>query len=60
MTILHFLPRIQKEPEISDDFKKITGKKPTTLKEFLELYTNSFDKNGIPLHFRDSQINEKY
>jgi len=36
MTLLHFLPRLQKEPEISDNFHKITGKKPTTLKEFIE------------------------
>ncbi|WP_445735537.1 NmrA family NAD(P)-binding protein [Mariniflexile sp.] len=35
MTILHFLPRFQKEPEISDNFNKLTGKKPTTLKEFI-------------------------
>ena len=35
MTILHFLPRFQKEPEISDNFKKLTGRKPTTLKEFI-------------------------
>ncbi|PWH82935.1 NmrA family NAD(P)-binding protein [Brumimicrobium oceani] len=36
MTILHFLPRLQKEPEISDNFKKLTGSKPTILKEFVE------------------------
>jgi len=35
MTILHFLPRLQKEPEISDNFFKLTGKKTTTLKEFI-------------------------
>lgn len=35
MTILHFLPRLQKEPEISDDYFKLTGKKTTTLKEFI-------------------------
>lgn len=35
MTILHFLPRLQKEPEISDNFKRFTGKNPTTLKEFI-------------------------
>ncbi|MEX1190635.1 MAG: NmrA family NAD(P)-binding protein [Brumimicrobium sp.] len=36
MTILHFLPRFQKEPEISDNYKMLTGKKPTLLKEFVE------------------------
>jgi hypothetical protein len=35
MTILHFLPRLQKEPEISDNYFKLTGKKTTTLKEFI-------------------------
>ncbi|MBN3583897.1 NmrA family NAD(P)-binding protein [Algoriphagus aestuarii] len=36
MTILHFLPRLQSEPEISDNYQKLTGKVPTTLKEFIE------------------------
>jgi nucleoside-diphosphate-sugar epimerase len=36
MTILHFLPRLQSDPTISDNFFKITGKKPTTIKEFLQ------------------------
>ena len=36
MTILHFLPRLQKEPEISDNFKRLTGKKSTSLKEFID------------------------
>lgn len=36
MTMLHFLPRLQKEPEISDNFNQLTGKKPTTLKEFID------------------------
>lgn len=35
MTILHFLPRLQKEPDISDSFNRLTGKQPTTLKEFI-------------------------
>jgi len=35
MTLLHFLPRLQKEPEISDNFKSLTGNKSTTLKEFI-------------------------
>lgn len=36
MTILHFLPRVQAEPQISDNYEKLTGKKPTTIREFLE------------------------
>lgn len=36
MTMLHFLPRLQAEPDISDNYQKLTGKKPTTLREFIE------------------------
>jgi uncharacterized protein YbjT (DUF2867 family) len=36
MTILHFLPRLQAEPQISDNYQKLTGKVPTTLQEFIE------------------------
>ena len=36
MTILHFLPRLQTEPGISDNYQKLTGKVPTTLQEFIE------------------------
>jgi len=36
MTILHFLPRLQAEPEISDNYQKLTGKAPTTLQEFIK------------------------
>jgi len=36
MIVLHILPRFQKEPKISDFYEKLTGKKPTTLKEFIE------------------------
>lgn len=36
MTMLHFLPRLQKAPEISDNFEAITGNKPTTLRQFIE------------------------
>ena len=36
MTILHFLPRLQAEPKISDNYQKLTGKTPTTLQEFIE------------------------
>jgi uncharacterized protein YbjT (DUF2867 family) len=36
MTILHFLPRLQAEPKISDYYQKLTGNIPTTLQEFIE------------------------
>ena len=36
MTILHFLPRLQADPEISDIYHKLTGKVPTRLQEFIE------------------------
>jgi len=32
MILLHFLPRFQKEPGISDLYERLTGKKPTDLK----------------------------
>ncbi|MDD4967944.1 MAG: NmrA family NAD(P)-binding protein [Paludibacter sp.] len=35
MILLHFIPRFQKEPRISDSFERITGKKPGTLREFI-------------------------
>lgn len=36
MIMLHFLPRFQNEPVISDFYEKLTGKKPTSLSEFIE------------------------
>lgn len=42
MTLLHFLPRLQKEPKISNSFKLLTGKEPTTLIEFLEREKEKF------------------
>jgi uncharacterized protein YbjT (DUF2867 family) len=36
MTILHFLPRFQSEPEITDNYKMLTGKQPTSIAEFIE------------------------
>ena len=35
MTLLHFLPRLQSEPTISNNYESLTGQKPTTLKEFV-------------------------
>lgn len=34
MILLHFLPRFQKEPEISDFYSRLTGKKPTIIEDF--------------------------
>jgi uncharacterized protein YbjT (DUF2867 family) len=36
MTILHFLPRLQSEPKITETYQMLTGKVPTTLEEFIE------------------------
>lgn len=44
MAILHFLPRFQKEPQISDFYERLTGKKPTDLKTFIKREKKKFDK----------------
>ncbi|HRZ96988.1 MAG TPA: NmrA family NAD(P)-binding protein, partial [Paludibacter sp.] len=36
MILLHFLPRFQKEPALSDYYEKLTGKKPTSIIDFIE------------------------
>lgn len=36
MLLLHFLPRFQKEPQISNFYEKLTAKKPTKLVDFIE------------------------
>jgi uncharacterized protein YbjT (DUF2867 family) len=43
MILLHFLPRFQKEPKISDFYERLTGKKPTTLKEFIVREKKQFE-----------------
>ena len=35
MTLLHFLPRLQAEPHVSDSYQKLTGERPTSLGEFI-------------------------
>jgi uncharacterized protein YbjT (DUF2867 family) len=35
MIMLHFLPRLQKDPIISDNYEILTGNKPTSLEDFL-------------------------
>ena len=36
MLLLHYLPRFQKDPKITENVYKLTGKQPTTLKKFIE------------------------
>ncbi len=43
MILLHFLPRFQKEPRISDFYERLTGKKPTDLKAFIERESTKFE-----------------
>lgn len=42
MAMLHFLPRLQREPQITDTFYQLTGKKATTLKEFIKREKRTF------------------
>jgi uncharacterized protein YbjT (DUF2867 family) len=44
MIMLHFLPRFQAEPKISHFYETITGKKPTTLAEFVKREAHRFAK----------------
>ncbi len=43
MIMLHFLPRFQKEPAISNFYEKLTGKKTTRLEEFIEREKGKFE-----------------
>lgn len=43
MILLHYLPRFQKEPRISFFYEKLTGKKPTKLKIFIEREKEKLD-----------------
>jgi len=43
MIMLHFLPRFQKAPRISGFYEQLTGKKPTTLKEFIRREKKKFN-----------------
>ncbi len=45
MILLHFLPRFQKEPKVSDFYERLTGKKPTDLKTFIEREKHKFEKH---------------
>ena len=43
MILLHFIPRFQKEPRISDFYEKLTGKKPIGLNEFIQREKDKFE-----------------
>jgi len=43
MILLHFLPRFQKEPKISNFYERLTGKKPTDLRTFIARETKQLD-----------------
>lgn len=43
MIMLHFLPRFQKEPVVSDFYEKLTGKKPTDLVDFIAREKKKFE-----------------
>ncbi|QLE00433.1 NmrA family NAD(P)-binding protein [Galbibacter sp. BG1] len=36
MLLLHFLPRFQKTPNLSNEYQNLTGKEPTSLEEFIK------------------------
>ncbi len=36
LIMLHFAPRFQKPPKVSNDFEKLTGEKPNSLREFVK------------------------
>lgn len=43
MIMLHFFPRFENDPRVSTSYKNITGKEPTTLKEFLQRESSIFE-----------------
>jgi len=43
MIALHFFPRFQQEPEMTDIYETLTGKKPTSLAEFIEREKDWFE-----------------
>lgn len=42
MIMLHFLPRLGKPPRISDNYQKITGKKPGLISDFIKRERSAF------------------
>lgn len=52
MIPLHFLPRFQQKPKISDFYEQLTGKNPTSLKVFVEREKNQFEKQPARRHIK--------
>jgi uncharacterized protein YbjT (DUF2867 family) len=44
MIMLHFLPRFTAAPRVSPVYQEVTGKKPTSLRQFIEREKNKFTK----------------
>jgi uncharacterized protein YbjT (DUF2867 family) len=47
MILLHYLPRFQKEPRISDFYERLTDKKPNDLNTFIEREKKQFEDKQI-------------
>lgn len=45
MTLLHFLPRLQKPPKISTNYYRLTGKEPLTLTDFFNREKKRFTQS---------------
>jgi uncharacterized protein YbjT (DUF2867 family) len=45
MILLHFLPRFQKEPVITHFYEKLTGKRTTSVEEFIRRERTKFEKS---------------
>lgn len=47
MTILHFLPRFQRKPKLSENYQKLTGKIPTLLRDFINREKDKFTTSKL-------------
>lgn len=46
MILLHFLPRFQKKPVISDVYRQLTGKNPINLTTFIKREKHQFENHS--------------
>lgn len=46
MLALHYLPRFQREPEISADIVRLTGEEPATLEQFTAAHRREWERPG--------------
>ncbi len=53
MTLLHFLPRFQEDPKVSNTYQIITNKTPTTIRAFLEREKDVFSTSATQLESED-------